>query len=138
MLADMGKLKSRLGAALTIIGMLAFAGCSAEPQATEPTETTVVVVIGADDIETIDDGIAWARSLDSTATAAELSAGIDRIGDLVPDLDIWFATNNKIGVALIELNTEVLEDPGDAGTKVDDLNAIVDDIEAAIEKGPNP
>ena len=143
MLAPMGKLNSRLGAALAIAAVLALAGCAStttSPDAAAPTPTVAVTeqAIKAAEISTIDDGIAWARGLDGDASAQEISAGVVAIGKLVPDLDIWFATNNEIGSALIQLNADVLGDPSNAGTKVDDLQAIVDDIEAAIEKGPNP
>jgi ABC-type transport system substrate-binding protein len=117
-------------------------GCTvtAAESAPAPAETQqkVEVAITAADISTIDDGIIWARGLDNSVGADELSAGINAIGDLVPDLDIWFADNNEIGGALISLNADVLSDPDNAGTKVDDLNAIVDDLEASIEKGPTP
>jgi hypothetical protein len=133
----MGKLNSRLGAALIMTAALMLSGCAggAEP---EPAATATVAAITASQIATIDDGIEWAQSLDDTVTATELSEGITAIGDLVPDLDIWFATNNELGRALIVLNGDVLDDPDTAGDKVDDLQSIVDDIEAAIEKGPNP
>ncbi|WP_217183997.1 hypothetical protein [Streptomyces sp. AC495_CC817] len=94
--------------------------------------------MAATDIRTIDDGITWARGLDATATAAEIDAGIVKIGTLVPDLDIWFDTGNKIGVDLIQLNADVMANQDDAGSKVDELNDIIDDLEAAIDKGNTP
>lgn len=124
-------------AALLLAGALTFTGCAApavEPEATATAETA----IAATDIETIDDGIAWARALDGTATADELSEGITRLSRIIPDLDIWFQDNNAIGSDLINLNADVLSDPATAGTKVADLQAIVDDIEAAIAKGNTP
>lgn len=75
---------------------------------------TQEVAITAADIVTIDDGIEWARALNGSADAGE------------------------IGGALITLNADVLNDPDNAGTKVDDLNAVIDDLEASIEKGPTP
>ena len=40
---------------------------------------------------------------------------------------------NAISSALLELNTEVLADPDDTDDHIEDLNEIVDDLEAAIE-----
>lgn len=94
--------------------------------------------MAAADISTIDDGITWAHGLDKTVTSSELSKGINKIGDLVPDLDIWFETKNKIGQSIVKLNAAVLADPSNAGSKVDDLGAIMTDIEAAIAKGNAP
>lgn len=132
-------MKTRL--APLILSALILTGCNApapDPTATNVETQQAEVALTASDIVTIDDGIEWARELDDTATADELSDGINRIGELVPDLDIWFADNNEIGGALITLNADVLGDPDNAGTKVDDLNAIIDDLEASIEKGPTP
>lgn len=131
-------MKIKLAAAALALAF-ALTGCASTTPVSEP-ETTVAAesAIDAASIETIDDGIAWARGLDDTATAAEISEGLRQISGLVPDLDIWFEANNDIGGALIKLNADVLANPDDAGTKVDDLQAIVDDIEAAIAKGNAP
>jgi hypothetical protein len=126
-------------APLALVGALLLAGCAPTPPTATPTaSTTAERKIAASEIKTIDDGIAWARGLDKSVSATELSHGINAIGDLVPKLDIWFATNNKIGQALIKLNLEVLDNPSNAGSKVDDLNDIVDEIEKAIAKGDTP
>lgn len=127
-------------ALLILTGALAFSGCSpattgelstseASPAAAAPT---------ADQIKTIDDGIAWARALDESVPATELSNGIQKVGELVPEQDIWFEANNTIGADLISLNVEVLADPDEAGSKVDDLQDIIDDLEIAIDKGNAP
>jgi uncharacterized lipoprotein YajG len=127
----------KLHAIIITASILLLAGCSApsEPPA-EPTATAVT--IEAASITTIDDGIGWARSLDQTVRAAELAEGVQKIGDLVPQESIWFSTKNKIGGELISLNAEIQADPGSASVNVDDLNAIVDDIEAAIAHGNKP
>ncbi|KJL35471.1 hypothetical protein [Microbacterium azadirachtae] len=126
-------------APLALVGALLFAGCAPTPPAATPTPTaTVERAIAAADIKTIDDGIAWAHGLDKTVSATELSHGINAISDLVPKLDIWFATNNKIGQALTKLNAEVLAAPANASSKVDGLNDIVNEIEKAIAKGDAP
>lgn len=131
-------MKTKLAAA-ALAFTFALTGCAATAPASEPEPAVAAEApIEAADIETIDDGIAWARSLDDTATADELSEGLNQISGLVPELDIWFQANNEIGRDLISLNVDVLANPADAGTKVDDLQAIVDDIEAAIEKGNTP
>lgn len=128
-------------ATAALVVVLALTACGA-PTESSPTPTVAVTTaapaIDASSINNIDDGIAWARSLDSTVSASELSQGINRIGDLVPDLDIWFADSNEIGSELIHLNAAVLGDPERAGTKVDDLQAIVDQLEDAIAKGNKP
>lgn len=134
-------MKTRSGLAPLILAALILTGCSTPaPDAPPTTEAAEVAApaLTASDIVTIDDGIEWARGLDDTASADELSEGIDKIGALVPDLDIWFADNNEIGRALITLDIDVMGDRDNAGTKVDDLNAIIDDLEASIAKGQNP
>lgn len=131
--------RARVLAPLAVVGALLIAGCAPTLPAAIPTPSaTAESTITATDIKTIDDGIAWARGLDKTVSATELSHGINTISDLIPDLDIWFATNNKIQQGLTKLNTQVLADPSNAGSKVDDLNDIVDDLEAAIAKGDQP
>jgi hypothetical protein len=119
--------------------MLALAGCSTveatpapEPAVSSatPTPVTTPVTIEPSEIVTIEDGIAWARSIDETVTAEDLRAGVQAIAKLVPTLDLGFKDNNSIGAALIELNAATFStDPAEL---VDDLNAIVDDIEAAL------
>jgi hypothetical protein len=134
--------RSRRPTLLMVAGALLLAGCAVSPAAQRPTSSAepsaVIEAIEATDIRTIDEGIEWARNLPDDVPAQELSAGINAIGELVPDLDIWFATSNEIGRALIQLNAEVLEEPSAAAATTDDLKLIIEDIEAAIEKGPNP
>lgn len=126
-------------ALLALAGALTFTGCPpATTSAPKPSETAREAVPAARDIVTIDDGIDWARGLDETVDADELGTGIRAIGDLVPEQDIWFDDSNSIGIDLIGLNTDVLANPDDAGSKVDDLNDIIDNLEAAIAKGNNP
>jgi uncharacterized caspase-like protein len=62
--------------------------------------------------------------------------GISRIGDLVIASDMPAEEGEAITSALLELKTEVLADPDDADDHVEDLNEIVDDLEAAIETAP--
>lgn len=126
-------------ALLALAGALTFTGCApATISAPTPSETAPEAALTADQIVTIDDGIAWARGLDESASSTELSAGIRKLGELVPDQDIWFETSNTIGADLISLNAEVLANPDEAGSKGDDLQEIIDDLEAAIAKGDNP
>lgn len=127
-------------AALALAGALIFTGCTPTPQTGDPTPSEAVQqpAMTAADITTIDQGIEWARGLDGSVTATELSKGIIRIGEFVPDLDIWFQTSNELSQNLISLNADVLANQDDAGSKVDDLNDIMDDLEAAISKGNKP
>ena len=128
------------------LALTALTGCSAPAadsasapvaeadSASSPGEPAAIT---ASSIESIDDAIAWARGLDDSVTADELSTGIFRIEDLLTDLHIWFG-NNEVSGALNKLNAEVLARPADAGEKVAELNAVVDALEAAIEKSQNP
>ncbi|WP_313366396.1 hypothetical protein [Microbacterium sp.] len=126
-------------ALLILTGALAFSGCSpATTGESSTSEASPAAVPAADQIKTIDDGIAWAQALDESVPATELSNGIQKIGELVPEQDIWFEANNTIGADLISLNAEVLADPDEASSKVDDLQDIIDDLEIAIDKGNAP
>lgn len=124
--------------AFLLISLIGLGGCAA-PAASEPAPSpTAIQRLQSAGIVTIDDGIAWARGLGDWATATELSQGIVAIGKLVPDQNLWFEYNNEIGQNLISLNADILNDPDNATTKIDDLNAIIDDLEAAIAKGGKP
>jgi hypothetical protein len=117
------------GAGLLIVLSVTLFGCTTP----SPEPTNATDVDRAESITTIDDGIAWARGLDDDTTAEELTVGISRIGDLVIASDMPAEEGNAISSALLELNTEVLADPDDVDDHVEDLNEIVDDLEAAIE-----
>ena len=130
---------TRLKIAGAALAVLLLTGCAPTPPSSSPTPTaTKEAAMPADSITTIDDGIAWARAIDKTITATELSHGINKIGDLVPTLDIGFRANNKIGQELIKLNAEVLNNPDTAGSKVDDLGDVITELQTAIAKGDVP
>lgn len=121
----------RLLAVTLLASAFAVAGCTADsPPSATPTAAETAAAVSASDIATVDDAIAWTESLDSSVTADDLSTGILAIGALVPTLDLGMA-GNSIGQDLVALNADVLADPDTAGTKVDDLRAIISDIEAA-------
>jgi len=124
-----------------------LAGCTgaAEPEtdggsatSSESEASTADAPIDPESIESIDEGIAWARALDDTVAADELALGIDAITDHLLDQEIAFETSNEIGQALMALNDDVRSAPDTAGTRVVDLNAIVDRLETAIETGATP
>lgn len=126
-------------ALVALTGALALTGCTpSASNSPRPSEASQEAAPTAEEIVSLADGIAWARGLDESASATELSAGIRKIGDLVPEQDIWFETSNTIGTELVSLNADVLASPDDAGSKVDDLNDIIDDITAALDKGNTP
>lgn len=126
-------------ALVALTGALVFTGCTpSESNSPRPSEASQEATPTAEEIVSLADGIAWARGLDESASATELSAGIRKIGDLVPEQDIWFETSNTIGTELVSLNADVLASPDEAGSKVDDLNDIIDDLTAALDKGNTP
>lgn len=86
------------------------------------------------------DAEAWAKKLNPgmTGLSDEMSTGISKIGDIVPAEGIWFETNNKIGQELITLNNDVLDDPDGAAVKIDDLKALITEIQVAVDHGDKP
>lgn len=132
--------RAPLTAALVASAAVLLAGCTAVAPDTAATYTATPEPdsVAAEDISTIDEGIAWARSLDSDVEERDLSRGIRAISDLVPEQNIWFETSNDISGDLIGLNADVLANPDDAGSKVDELNEIIDNLEAAMARGDQP
>ncbi len=128
--------KTKLG--IIVVATLTLSGCAPAAPPTDPPASSPGAELTAATITTIDDGIAWARSIDPSVTADELQAGIAKIAVLVPDLDIWFEDSNRIGQALIRLTSDVLDHPEHAGTKIPDLQQIASDIEVAVAKGNTP
>jgi PBP1b-binding outer membrane lipoprotein LpoB len=90
---------------------------SSESEAVTPEER-----IDPEAIESMDEGIAWARALDDSVDAQEIA----------------FETSNEIGQALMALDDEVRSAPETAGARVVDLKAVVDRLEAAIATGATP
>jgi hypothetical protein len=128
----------RLLIAVAAVTMLA--GCSGAPdpttaESTAPASTSEASApeqpIDPEGIESMDEGIAWARALDDSVTAEQLSSGIDRITGHLLDEEIDFETSNEIGQALMALDGEISSAPDTAGSRVADLEVIVDRIEAA-------
>jgi len=105
-------------------------GSTSTTEATQPGER-----IDPKSIESMEEGIAWARALDDTAAADELSLGIERITDHLLDEEIEFETSNEIGQSLMALQGAVESAPDTAGAKVPELAAIADRIESAIAAG---
>jgi hypothetical protein len=123
--------KQVVGTGLVLALTVALSGCATPSP--EPTGAGEEVDRAAS-ITSIDEGIAWARSLDDDTTADELSVGIGRIGDLVIGLNMSSEESSEISSALLTLSTEVDSDPEDVDDHVEDLKEIVDDIEAGIER----
>jgi hypothetical protein len=123
--------------AIAALSITLLAGCASAGDY-RPMPTSSVERFAAVDIDSMDSAIDWARGLDSSASADEISIGISQIGDYFLNEEVWFATNNEIGGALLSLNAKVQSGQGTTGSKVDELNVIVDDIEKAIEHGDRP
>ncbi|MEH6782188.1 MAG: hypothetical protein V7618_11575 [Rhodoglobus sp.] len=118
--------------------VLLLAGCALSeggPQSESAPESTA---ISASVVVDIDDGIVWARGLDDSVSTLEMTERIDTIGALLLDLDLWFQDSNEIGQGLFALGLDIRDDPDDAGSKVEDLNDIVDEIQDSISKGDVP
>jgi len=125
------------------VALLAGCTATAEPDTdgapkSSSEASTADARIDPESIESIDEGIAWARALDETAEAEELALGIDAITDHLLDQEIAFETSNEIGQALMALGDDVRSAPETAGARVVDLTAIVDRLEAAIATGATP
>ena len=118
-----------------LLAVILLAGCTAHQAPPTPSETQAATTKMVPTYTvTIDDGLTWARSLDGTETAAEVSQGLQKIGELVPTLGLFAADNNAIGQDLITLNNDVLGGPANAGASIGRVKAIADDIEAAITR----
>ena len=134
----------RLLIAVAAIAVLAGCTSTTEPEGavrsgtgSESEAAETVERIDPESIESMQEGIAWARALDDTAPADELSLGIERITDHLLDEEIEFETSNEIGQSLMALQDAVESAPDTAGAKVPELAAIADRIESAIAAGAN-
>jgi len=135
----------RLLIAVAAIAVLAGCTSTTEPEGavrsgtgSESEAAETVERIDPESIESMQEGIAWARALDDTAAADELSLGIERITDHLLDEEIEFETSNELGQSLMALRDAVESAPETAGAKVPELVAIADRIETAIAAGATP
>jgi len=84
------------------------------------------------DLEKVVDLIPWAKSVAAGASAEQLTARVAEISAALPSLDIPQATRADIEARLGELTASVLADPSNAGSHASELNAILDEIRAAL------
>jgi len=85
------------------------------------------------DIEKVIDLIPWAKSIAADASADELTGRIAEITAGLPARDIPEATRTEIQDQLKALDAAVCADPGNAAAHVSELNAILDDVKAALQ-----
>lgn len=115
-----------------LIAVLLLSGCAATPAA-EPS-ATVEPAATFEDIETLDDGIDYAHTLeaDTPGLAEEISQTARKLSDLTAEADLPFDVNNAIAIDLVALNADTLESPSDAETHLKELHRIADELTDAI------
>jgi len=85
------------------------------------------------DLEGIVDLIPWAKSIAGDATAEQLTARVDEIIAGLPSLDIPEAARADIEARVKTLGEAVKADPADTAAHVAELNAIIDEVKAAVQ-----
>jgi hypothetical protein len=87
-----------------------------------------------EDLQNVIDLIPWAKSVAGDASTDQLSARIAEITAGLPSLDIPDATRTEVGSRLKVLSAAVLADPSNAAAHATELNAIIDEMKAAVEQ----
>lgn len=85
------------------------------------------------DLEGVVDLIPWAKSIASDATAEQLTARVDEITAGLSSLQIPDATRADIEARLKALSAGVAADPANVAAHVTELNAIIDEVKAAVQ-----
>lgn len=122
---------------IALIGLLLLSGCAtpapevadtpapAAPTAEAPTGPTTI-----SEVETLEDGIAYARTIEEDSTKiAELA---QKLPDLVVAADIPSTLNNEINQDLISLNFDCLSNPENGAAQRVELWRITALIKGAI------
>jgi len=78
------------------------------------------------------DLIPWAKSVAGDATAQELEARIAEITERLPELDISEAKRAEVAARLQALGAAVVAEPTDTAAHAAELNAILDELKAAV------
>jgi hypothetical protein len=85
------------------------------------------------DLEGVVDLIPWAKSIAGDATAEQLTARVDEIMAGLPSLDIPDSARADVEARVTALSEAVKGDPADTAAHVAELNAIIDDVKAAVQ-----
>ena len=88
---------------------------------------------GSNPVQDLIDIIPWAKSVAADATANELTARIAEVSARISTLEIPDATRTAIEDKLKDLDAAIRADPGNVAAHAAALNAILDDLKAAIE-----
>ncbi|WP_091705859.1 hypothetical protein [Microbacterium sp. cf046] len=86
-----------------------------------------------EDFEKVIDLIPWAKSIAADATAEQVTARIAEITAGLPSLDITDAERSAIETKLTALSDAVAANPSDTAAHAAELNAIVDEVKAAVQ-----
>jgi hypothetical protein len=106
---------------LIVVALLG--GCAPVPdQGTNPLN----------ELDKVFDLIPWAKSVAADTSTQQLTARVGEIRAGLPSLDIPAATRTDIEARLNELTESLLADPTSAGAHASELNAILDEIRAAL------
>jgi hypothetical protein len=121
------------------VTLLALSGCAAIPADMSALESPLAEPLSAlttpADIDTLADGINYARALTGSAPdlADEISATVDALGDLVAEAELPWDVHNDIGQRLLSLSSDVLRNPAGAEDHLPELHAIADDLAEAVQ-----
>jgi hypothetical protein len=85
------------------------------------------------DLEGVGDLIPWAKSIAADASAEQLTARIAEITAGLPSLDISDAVRADIEARLKALGAAVAADPANVAAHAAELNAIIDEVKAAVQ-----
>jgi hypothetical protein len=130
----MGKIRA-FGASAALVAALSIAGCAAPAAEPSPSPTQQVDAAAIDDSQSAYD---WTQSVTASTSKSEMTAGVDKLTDLLPTLGIWFEAHNEIGQKLVAIQSDLSSGDTTAEENAASIHAVGELIATAVRKGNRP